>query len=77
MSQLNWKQVPQDTNGFVDYSVITAHQIRVMVAEAELIKLQQEHKDRAKWTNLSNNKNQKRREMIARKIEWLRETFDL
>ena len=47
--KFRWNQIPKTPLGFVDYRVIPSHPIRVMVGEAELVKLKEEYKAKVQW----------------------------
>ncbi|WP_299729352.1 hypothetical protein [uncultured Endozoicomonas sp.] len=50
MTQFDWKQVPSLDSGFVDYCRIPSMKVRLIIAQAEMKKLQEELRARKQWT---------------------------
>ncbi|WP_066017249.1 hypothetical protein [Endozoicomonas atrinae] len=49
MTQFDWKQIPRNRDGFVNYSLIPSMPVRRMIARAEVIKLTEDLKARRQW----------------------------
>ena len=53
--KFDWKKVPTNQQGFVEYDHIPSPPIRRMVAEAERIKVSEEYKARIQWNRSGSN----------------------
>ena len=67
--KFDWSQVPTGSDGFVDYSLIKSHQVRLMIMDAEKIKLTEELTARQKWSKTESNRN--RIKVIEERMEHL------
>ena len=72
-SKFDWSKVPTEPSGFVDYSLIKSHQIRLLVMNAEKIKLTEELIARQKWKKTETNLSRIR--VIEDRIERLGQMF--
>ena len=53
--KFKWNKIPTTSKGFVNYELIPSPIVRRMVADAEIIKLTEEHKARTKWDSTNFN----------------------
>ena len=57
MTQLNWSQVSKNQHGLVNYRTISSPPVRIIAAQAGIIKLKEELNARRQWIDDKDNRN--------------------